>query len=425
MNQVIERPHSSQAEEALLGSMLIDPSAINRIDISEDDFYSVRNKYIFSALKAVKIVDFVTVTEKLEERNQLEEIGGPSHLMGLINDTPTSLHATAYAEQIVQFSKRRKAIDLANDMAKLAYNGDGFDEKFAAFGSVFYSLNRQTRGTAVHFKVFLKQLYDRIEKAASNPKDIWGMPTGFRDWDKILGGHHKQEMILIAGKPGVGKSIFAYQLSKGLATHGYGGVVYSMEMSALQVLNRQLSGDTGIPADKLKSGRIEDDNWITITNMIADMEGLPIYFSDQPSWTTAGLRADIMRLKETGIPIDWVLIDYLFLLSDKYGTSEAERLGEISKALKTMTRELDVNMIVISSLTKDGEDDYDPKTSALRGSAQVGFDCDLAAFLTEDKKDKKVVNITFSKYREGDKNRIVKIQREPGIPTFKEQLRMP
>lgn len=422
-------PHDTKSEEAVLGAILIDPGAIKRISLDEDDFYVARNRIIYSAMKAVKTLDFVTVISKLEERNEIDQIGGSAYLMGLLNATPTSMHAQAYADRVTHFSKRRKAIALANEIAQIAYKDKDFDEKFASLGTKFYSLNRQKKGAAVHIKAFLSELYDRIKKAAENPKDIWGMETGFRDWDKILGGHQKQEMIIIAGMPGVGKSIFAYQLATGLAKHGHGGVVYSMEMSALQVLNRQLSGETGIKANSLKSGRIEDDDWTAIVNMIGEMEGLPIYFSDQPSWTTAGIRADLLRLKDSGVPVDWVLIDYLFLLSDKFGNSESERLGEISRNLKTMSRELDINLIVISSLTKVGEDDADPKTSSLRGSAQVGFECDLSAFLTEAKKKftdaPQVVNVTFSKMREGDKNRIVKIQRNPGIPTFAEVMRMP
>lgn len=416
-------PNNRKFEESLLGAMIIDPGATKRIDLTPEDFYVVRNAWIYSALKAIKTPDILLLTDYLESHNQLTDIGGQAYLYKLISETPTSLHANYYADEIRKYSKRRRAIALANKMAEIAYSGDNFEAKFAALGIEFYNLNRQAKGAAVHIKEFLMKLLNRIEEAYGHPQEVWGMETGFSQWDKILGGHHRQEVIIIAGKPGVGKSIWAYQVAEGLAKHGHHGAVYSMEMDALQVLNRQLSGETLIEANRIKSGFIEDDEWTTIITIIERMESLPIFMSDTAYWTTAGIMADVMRLQENGIPIEWVLIDYLYLLGDQ-GKDDNERLSMISKALKLMSRELNVNLIVISSLNKDGEDDPDPKTSALRGPAQVGFDCDMSVFLTEAKKTKDqpndIVKVTFSKYREGDKNRVIRLARAKGIPTFRE-----
>ncbi len=415
---------SDKAEAAVLGAMLIDPAACKRVDIDEEDFHSIRHREIFSAIKAVQVVDFLTVTEKLEERSQLNDVGGPAYLMKLLNDTPTSMHVKAYAAQVVQYTKRRKSLELANEIAKLAYSGKDFDDKFSEMGSKFYALNKEKNGASAHIKTALSVLYDAIGKAAQYPKDIWGMETGYRGWDKILGGHHKQEMILLSGDPGVGKSIFTTDLGCGMAKFGYTGALYEMEMSGIQILNRKLSGFTGVEANKMKSGRIADGEWPLITNGIEEMESLPIFMSDKSSWRIAALRADMLRLKEEH-DIQWVVIDYLDYIVDHQDLKRHDRLGENARSLKIMSRELDVNMIVINSMNKEGERSQDPTTADQSGNAQLGYDCDLSVFMKKDKKIKNIVNVTFSKYREGDSNRILQLEMKPGIPSFKEVQRMP
>lgn len=415
---------SDKAEAAVLGAMLIDPAACKRVDIDEEDFHSIRHREIFSAIKAVQVVDFLTVTEKLEERSQLNDVGGPAYLMKLLNDTPTSMHVKAYAAQVVQYTKRRKSLELANEIAKLAYSGKDFDDKFSEMGSKFYALNKEKNGASAHIKTALSVLYDLTEKAYANPRDIWGMETGYRDWDKILGGHQKGEMILLSGDPGIGKSIFTTDLTFGLAKHDHPGTIIEMEMEDVQVLRRKLSGFIGIEANKLKSGRFEQSDWLKITNGIAEMEGLPIFITDKPSWRIAGIYADLLRLKQEH-DIEWVVIDYLDYVADHRDLKRHDRLGENARSLKIMSRELDVNMIVINSMNKEGERNQDPTTADQSGNAQLGYDCDLSVFMKKDKKNKNIVNVTFSKYREGDSNRILQLEMKPGIPSFKEVQRMP
>lgn len=421
------QPHSRPAEEAVLGALLIDPDAIKRIDLDEDDFYVARNKFVFAAMKAVKVVDFLTVIAKLEERNQIDEVGGSGYLMGLLNNTPTSMHASVYAEIVRGAAKRRKAICLANEIATLAYSGKDFDSKFSEMGTKFYALNKEKDGQSEHIKSALSRLYDRIEKAAANPRDIWGMETGIRGWDKILGGHHKGEMILLSGDPGVGKSIFTTDIAFGLAKNGHPGTIIEMEMEDLQVLNRKLSGFIGVEANRMKSGRLQEGDWLKITNGIAEMEALPVCMTDKPSWSISGMRADLMRLREEH-DIEWVVIDYLDYIKDHKDLKRHDRLGENARSLKIMCRELDVNMMVINSMNKEGERNPDPTTADQSGSASVGFDTDLSVFMKMNKKmsdkDKTIVDVTFSKNREGDANRIVRLVKIPGIPSFKE-LQLP
>jgi len=422
---ITTQPHSMKMEEALLGALLIDPAAIKKVDINTDDFYSVRNSMIFSAIKDVKTVDYLTVTDKLEERGQLGEVGGAVYLMGLLNATPTSMHAEEYANRIRTYSKRRRTIALANELARLAYSSkENFEDELSAFSSNFYALNKEKSGASTHIRDALSSLYDTILKASEHPKDIWGMATNYKDWDKILGGHQKQEMILLSGDPGVGKSIFTTDLGFGMAKNGYPGIFYEMEMRGIQILNRKLSGYTGVEANKMKSGRIADGDWPLITNGIEEMESLPIFMSDKPSWRIAGLRADLMRMKEDH-DIQWVVVDYADYIADHQDLKRWDRIGENCRSLKIMSREMDVNMLVINAMTKDGERNLEPITADMAGNAQVGFDCDLAVFMKRDRKNKNVVNITFSKYREGDSNRILQLELKPGIPSFKEVQRIP
>ena len=421
---VDRRLYSESSEAAVLGAMLIDPAACKKVDISEEDFHSIKHRYIYAAIKAVSVVDYLTVSEKLEERCQLADVGGYVYLMKLLNDTPTSMHANAYASQVRQYTKRRKSLELANEIAKLAYSGKNFDDKFSEMGSKFYVLNKEKSGASAHIKGALSILYDTIMKASEDPKDIWGMKTGFRDWDKILGGHHKQEMILLSGDPGVGKSIFTTDLGFGMAKYGYAGAFYEMEMRDIQILNRKLSGFTGVEANKMKSGRIGEGDWPKIVNGIEEMEALPIYVSDKESWRIAALRADMLRLKEEH-DIQWVVVDYLDYIIDHQDLKRHDRLGENARSLKLMCRALDVSMIVINSMNKEGERNPDPTTADQSGNTQLGYDCDLSVFMKKDKKNKNIVNVTFSKFREGDSNCILQIELKPGIPSFKELQRMP
>lgn len=417
-----------KAEQALLGAMLIDPGAINRIEISEDDFGSARHAQIYSAIRASAVPDFILVQEKLSERNQLGQIGGPAYLMEIINLSPSSLYSEHYADQVKSYAKRRKVVDLASKLASVAYksNGEEFETKLSALSALFYALNTQAGKDTVHVRELLSKLYDEIEKAHEDPHDIWGMETGFRGWDKILGGHQKQELLMFTGEPSIGKSIFTTDLAFGLAEHGHPGVIYEMEMTDRQMLTRKISGYSGVEANKLKSGRFRDEDWPLLVDSMEKIEGLPIYVSDRSSWTVTGMKSDIMRLQEIA-GVEWVVVDYLHYLTDHMDLKEHERLGENARALKILSRELNINMIVINSMTKQGMDDPEARSTGFRGSAQIVFDCDMGIFLKKDKdfKTNNIVNVTFSKYREGDSRRVYRIKMVPGIPSFKEVMELP
>lgn len=273
-------------------------------------------------------------------------------------------------------------------------------------------------------KEFLSELYEEISDRAENPKVVHGLETGLKDFDKITHGLQKGEEFILAGQPGTGKSLLAFQLGCGMAANGHAGAVYALEMSGKAMVRRRLSAITKIPTYNMQSGVDMNARWDKLNKGVEELEPLPIYISDATDWSTLQLRADLSRLKQQN-SIEWFLVDYLDLLRDDGRSRDAiEKSAYLSRQLHAICKDLDLAGVVIVSLNKAGYGGT-PRMSNLSGSARVSYDADQIAIMSEDQDNENVVNIIWEKQREADGNRALKLVKVAGFPAFAQLAKEP
>ena len=409
----IEPIFSISAEKAVLGAVLINPECLKFMDLADTDFYKTDHQRIWAAYQAITlkhgIIDIVTVAEELKDRS--------IDLAGLINDVPSSLHAEHYAGIVRDKARRREIINLAGQMAKTAYDQTAdIEAEIPKYMTRLVSGAKMATG-AEHIRKALSELYDEIEKRHNDPKDIWGIATGFYDYDILTGGHHKGELTLLSGKPGLGKSIIMMQMAMGMASQAP-GVIYEMEMGRTQTVRRSVSHESRVETRKMRNGKLAGSDWDNIMSAIQSIEGLPVFISDYTGWTTASMRSDLARLKAQQ-QIEWFVVDYFYLLADRYGKDDHERLAYISKSLKNICKDLDLSGLVIHSMTKSEMESQTPSLTGMRGSGQIAYDADVAIYLLEDEQNKNNVKLYFAKFREDTPDRYIRLARDNGFPAFK------
>jgi len=392
-------PHNREAEEALLGSILLNSSVLSLLDLKPEDFYIQRYGWVYQAFlnlqKRGVAIDFITVSDELAETGLLEEIGGASHLTTLINRTVTALHAEDYAEIIANNAVRRNALVVANKIAKDVFT-DTLD-----FAEIIGDLTKAQRvkGEALHIGHYLSELYDEVQERADDPKAIWGIPTGFPDLDKRIGGLQTQETLYLSAPPGAGKSILAMQMARN-ASNQVPVAIFSFEMSAVRLLRRILSAETGVSVRAMRTGWM-DNNWIKFTEGIEVLDKLPIYISDIYGMTTASVRAEVAKLKARhGIGV--IVLDYLNRLLDNDSDGELENTKQKARRMQSICREFSVAGIIIQSMTKEGMTAAIPKLPHMSGPADVAHEGDSVFLLQDDEEVEGQVNLLPAKLRDGD-----------------------
>lgn len=410
--------YSKEAEEAVIGSILINPEAYYDVApfLKGDDFYIHRHRWIWDAfvhLHEQRIpLDTLTVSEELNQMGQLAEVGGPAYLTGLINNVPTSLHAEAYGHIVEENAIRRKMLAAANDIAKLAYQEsvgvedvmDGAEK--AVFG---VSERRMTRDLQPIQQV-LSEYYDRIDQLASRGDEIYGVPTGFIDLDRLLMGLQPSDFIIVAGRPGMGKTAFMLSAAKNAAqTHKKHVALFSLEMSNEQLVQRLVSQETGIDSQRLRTGKLSEEEWPLFTHAIEVLSDTRIFLDDTPALTPLQLRTKSRRLHlEFGL--DLIVVDYLQLMSS--GARSENRVQEvsyISRNLKILARELSVPVLAAAQLSRAVEQraDKEPQLSDLRESGSLEQDADIVMFIhrpemyEKDTLKQNIAQIKVSKHRNG------------------------
>jgi replicative DNA helicase len=411
-------PQNREAEEAVLGSVLINPEAY--FDLAEfldaDDFYIHRHRWIWEAFKHLvekrSPIDFLTVTNELEHQNQLAEVGGAAYLTTLMNNVPSALHAESYGHIIEETAVRRRMLDAANRIAKLAYDEEtGLeavmdDAEKAVFG---VSEKRMTRDLAPINEV-LSDFYDHISDLAARPDDIHGVPTGFIDLDRLLTGLQPSDLIIVAGRPGMGKTGFALSLAKNAAqTHKKHVAIFSLEMGNDQLVQRLLAQQTGIDSQRLRTGKLQDDEWALLTHAIETLGDTRIFLDDTPGITPLQLRTKCRRLHlEFGL--DLIIIDYLQLMSgDTRNDNRVQEVSYISRHLKILAREINVPVLAAAQLSRAVEQraDKKPVLSDLRESGSLEQDADIVMFIyrpevyEEDPAKQNIAEVIVSKHRNG------------------------
>jgi replicative DNA helicase len=362
-------PHSLEAEQAVLGGLLLDASAwFNVSDVVQvEDFYRPDHRTIFDAIRALasnqKVTDAVTVAEHLERHGQLTDVGGLAYLGTLARDTPTAANVRAYAEIVHERSLLRQLIKTGTEITASAYNTDGETARELvdrAEQGVFAIAEAGARagGGARSVAEMLPAVIDQIDEWHSNPGALRGLPTGFADFDKITGGLRPGDLVIVAGRPSMGKTTLAVNMAEYAAINPkiHAPVaIFSMEMPSEQLITRMLSSIGGVPLSSLRSGRIADEDWARITSATSQLSGAKIFIDETPALTPTDLRARARRLKrEHGLGL--VVVDYLQLMQVP-GNKEnrATEIAEISRGLKVLAKELAVPVIALSQLNRSVE----------------------------------------------------------------------
>ncbi len=377
-------PFNIEAEEAVLGSLLLDPQAIVRIAafLKPDDFYREVNRWVFEAVLALyerrDAIDFLTVRDELERGGRLEDVGGASFLASLINVVPTSVHVEHYGRIVERASTRRRLIGAASDIAKLAYDEqDEVEETLDKAEQIIFAVSQRSLARdLVPISQVLNEYFDKIEYLQAHHGQVSGVPTGFVDLDKLLGGLQKSDLVIVAARPGIGKTSLLLSFAHWAAIQGKGVALFSLEMSAEQLVQRLISSETGIDQHRLRLGMIRDEEMPLVTRAMGILEATHIYIDDTPGITALEMRTKARRLHAEH-PIGLIVVDYLQLMHGG-GRSEnrVQEISHISRSLKELARELDVPVIAASQLSRavEGRHDRRPMLSDLRESGCLSGD---------------------------------------------------
>jgi len=411
-------PHSREAEEAVLGAVLINPEAY--YDVAQflrgDDFYIHRHQWIWEAFVRLHErrvpIDILTVVEELDQLGQLAEVGGAAYLTALVNNVPTSLHAEAYGRIVEQTSLRRKMLEAANQIAKLAYQEETGIEAVMdeAEKAVFGVSERRLTRDLQSIQQVLSNYYDRIDQLAQRNEDFYGIPTGFTDLDKLLSGLQPSDFIIIAGRPGMGKTAFMLSVAKHAAQVRKKHVaIFSLEMSNEQLVQRLIAQETGIDSSRLRSGKLQEDEWPLFTHAIEVLGDTRVYLDDTPSLTPLQLRTKCRRLQmEFGL--DLILLDYIQLMSSGVrAENRVQEVSYISRNLKMLAREINAPVLAAAQLSRAIEQraDKEPQLSDLRESGSLEQDADVVMFIhrpemyEKDTLKQNIAQIKVAKHRNG------------------------
>ena len=411
-------PQNLEAEEAILGALLIDPDAIIRVAtiLRPEDFYREKHGWIYEAILLLherrEPVDFLTVCDELERREQLNEVGGAAFISTLVNAVPTSIHAEHYARIVERAGTRRRLIDAAGQIAALAYQeSDDVEEVVDHAEQILFGVSeRRVSRELVSIKQVLSDYYDRIEYLIRHRGEMIGIPTGFADIDKVLGGLQRSDLIILAARPSVGKTSLALSFAHNAAKKFAKRVAFfSLEMSDEQVVQRLISAETGIDSQRLRRGEIEEHEWgrfVTATSQLAETL---FFIDDTPGISALELRTKARRL-HAEVGLDMIAVDYLQLMrGDFRAENRVQEISSISRSLKALARELNVPVLALSQLSRSVESRSDkrPILSDLRESGALEQDADVVIFIYRDEMynentdRKNIADILVSKHRNG------------------------
>jgi replicative DNA helicase len=418
-------PHSVEAEASVLGGLLLDNAAWDKVGdlLSENDFYRFEHKLVFSAIEtlvnASKPADVVTVFEHLQNLGKNDDVGGLAYLNALAQYVPSAGNIRRYAEIVRERSILRKLVSACDDITGQAFSTKGksissivdeAEQKILSIGEEGSRLNQgfQSMNTLV------VDLLDRVQDMADNPNDVTGVPTGFYDLDRMTAGLQSGELIVLAARPSMGKTALAINIAEHVALNeGLPVAVFSMEMGAAQLAVRIVGSIGRIDQGHLRTGRLTDDEWPRLTEAVESLRGVSLHIDESAGLTSSELRANARRLARKCGKLGLIVVDYLQLMSGNDGSdgeNRATELGEISRGLKTLAKELQCPVIALSQLNRSVEarPDKRPMMSDLRESGAIEQDADIIMFIYRDEyytkdacKEPGVAEIIIAKQRNG------------------------
>lgn len=413
-------PNDVEAEQAVIGSMLTDRDAvISAIEVlKEEDFYREDNKTIYEAILNLynrsEPIDIITLKAELTSMGMFDKIGGLEYIVGLPEKVPTTANVEKYISIVKEKSELRILIKAANEIIEQGYDPtENIDDIMnSAEKKIFNIMQDKDQKSYSPIKDVLIDAFTELEQLYNQKQHITGVPTGFIDLDYKTAGLHNSDLILIAARPAMGKSAFALNIATNAALKAkVPAVLFSLEMSKEQMVNRILCSEAMVDSNKVRTGKIDDDDWIKLADTMGDLSEAPIYIDDTPGISINEIRAKCRKLKlEKNIGL--VVIDYLQLVqgsSKRAQGSREQEISEISRSLKILAKEINVPVIALSQLSRAPEQrpDHRPMLSDLRESGAIEQDADIVMFLyrddyyNEDSEDKGLAEVIVAKHRAG------------------------
>jgi replicative DNA helicase len=392
-------PHSAEAEEAVLGSILINPDAIFEVAafLQASDFFIVRNAWIYEAINAVhdrgEAIDNLTVVQELRNRGQLESVGGSAYIAYLMNNTPTHIHAETYGHIVERAAIRRRLLAAASEIAQTALEENAeINEVIDRVESTLFSVTeRRLRKDLIPMRQAVSEYFNRIEYLYTHQDEPLGLPTGFEYLDKLLGGLQRSDLCIVAARPGVGKTSFMLSIALNAARARPSKpttiAIFSMEMSTEQLIQRFIAAETSINSQKLRLGNLDEREWGLFVEATGKLSNLRLFLDDTPAVSVPQIRTKCRRLyREYGL--DLIIVDYLQLMSAGMGRNEnrVQEISYISRGLKELARELNVPLLSAAQLSRAVEQRQDkrPQLSDLRESGSIEQDADVVMFIYRD-----------------------------------------
>ena len=396
-NQLIDQqpPHSDEAERAVLGGIFLNADTFPDAQeyVTADDFYKKAHRLLFQAMTDLQdngtAIDTVTVSDYLDNHNNLDDIGGVGYITDLVAATPIASNVVYYAKIVQQKSTLRKLISTAQNIASRSYTEQDDVEGLVEDAErqiMDVSENRNQAGFK-QIKDVLNQAMAQIDQLYQNDQAITGLPTGFRDLDKITTGLHEDEMIILAARPAVGETAFALNIAQNVGTKTDKSVaIFSLEMGAEQLVNRMLCSEGSIDANHLRTGQLNEEEWQNLIIAMGSLSKAKIYMDDTPGIRMAEIRAKCRRLAREQGDLGLIIIDYLQLIEGSGQENRQQEVSAVSRQLKKLAKELHVPVIALSQLSRGVEQRQDkrPVLSDIRESGSIEQDADIVAFLYRD-----------------------------------------
>lgn len=385
-------PHDDVAEQSVLGGMLLSKDAIADVveSLRASDFYKPAHETIYEAILSLyghgSPADAITVADELKKRGELTRVGGASYIHTLIASVPTAANAQYYAEIVKEHAIMRRLIEAGTKIAQLGYANETEVDTLVdqAQAEIYAVTDGNAKEDYVSFSEALEETINEIDANSNRPDGVYGVPTDFIEFDELTGGLHGGQMIVIAARPGVGKSTLALDIARSASIHHQMTTVFfSLEMSRTELAMRILSAEGKIPMSELKKGDLGTEGWTNLANLQGRIDSAPLFIDDSPNMTLMEIRAKCRRLKQRN-DLKLVVLDYLQLMSSgKKVESRQQEVSEFSRSLKLLAKELDVPVIALSQLNRGSEQRTDkrPMVSDLRESGSIEQDADMVILL--------------------------------------------
>lgn len=409
-------PHSPDAEVSVLGAMLIHPDAASKaIEILQPaDFYHEPHRAIFEAAMSLfnqaKPLDVVVLGDELRQQGQLEAAGGLAYLMELASSVPTAAHVEYYARIVKESAVIRRIISVSTKLVTDAYQNElPAQDLLDRAQKDLFALAQSGQRDYVSLHQVLLETFTRLEVLYANKGKLVGLPTGFHDLDRMTAGLQRSDLIIIAARPSMGKTMLCLNLARYVALHDHTPVaLFSLEMSREQLALRLLSAESELPAQRLRTGEMDDNMWAVVSHALGRLGEAPIFIDDTPGITALELRAKARQMKVQH-NIGLVIIDYMQLMSGRRSENRQQEISDISRSLKALARELDVPVMALSQLSRavESRTDKRPMLSDLRESGAIEQDADIVAFLyredyyTKESATPDITELIVAKQRNG------------------------